>query len=65
MASKGSRISDYIPQDEPVEYKAVQGYVPEKLRAKVIEKMAGERADGKKMNWDILLEACLKKYLDE
>lgn len=61
------KISDHFPSKEnkKVEFVAVQGYVPGELRESVLEKMKQEKNDGKKVTWDILLEGCLRQYLDE
>lgn len=59
------KIGDYLPKISPEELVAVQGYVSSDLRQDVIKQMQRDKKAGIKINWNVLLEAVLKSYLDE
>lgn len=61
------KIRDRFPckENKKIEFVAVQGYVPSELRRAVLDKMKQEKSDGGKITWDVLLEACLRQYVDE
>lgn len=59
------KITDFIKSDIDELTALVQGYVPPKLRADVVNQMKKDKLSGTKVTWDILLEASLRAYLAE
>jgi len=59
------KVTDFLESNQDEELAAVQGYVPKELRQEVIEQMQKDKKSGIKVNWNSLLEACLKSYLHE
>lgn len=59
------KITDFLDEDTPTVMAAVQGYVPRQVREDVLKQMKVDKAVGKKITWDSLLEAACRVYLAE
>lgn len=62
-----SKLTDFIPTEEPIETGLVQGQVPLKLREKAQEKMRehNKKHPNNKHTWNKIIEAGLKMYVAE
>lgn len=58
------KMTDFLNQQEQPTA-SIQGFVPTDLKQRVLDQFKLDKKEGKKITWDIFLEAACQAYLSE